>query len=105
MIKNPWIENDDGNNAGVFNPTSGCTVRNNVAPAIMVSSNTVSDFNVVAKAANYNSLFESVSTFNLKPCAGSCLIDQGFAKGAPSIDHVGIARPRGLGIDIGAYER
>ncbi len=41
--------------------------------------------------------------FRLSP--GSPAIDRGFAAGAPKDDFDGAPRPRGAGIDLGAYER
>jgi len=44
------------------------------------------------------------SATDLRLTATSPAIDTGLALGAPSTDVLGIARPQGTGIDIGAYE-
>ncbi|MBA3391100.1 MAG: right-handed parallel beta-helix repeat-containing protein, partial [Deltaproteobacteria bacterium] len=49
-------------------------------------------------------LFTDATAGDLTLKAGSPAIDRGAATGAPATDIAGIARPQGLGIDIGAYE-
>jgi hypothetical protein len=47
-------------------------------------------------------LFTSATDLTLK--VGSSAIDKGMTTGAPATDLLGVARPQGAGIDIGAYE-
>ena len=49
-------------------------------------------------------LFVDVSTLNYRLRAGSPAIDAGSAAGAPAVDFDGAPRPRGAGVDIGAFE-
>jgi parallel beta-helix repeat protein len=44
------------------------------------------------------------SSTDLRLSAASPAIDKGLALGAPTTDVLGVARPQGTGIDIGAYE-
>jgi parallel beta-helix repeat protein len=48
-------------------------------------------------------LFTAATDLTLK--SGSLAIDKGLATGAPTVDVLGVARPQGAGIDLGAYER
>jgi hypothetical protein len=47
-------------------------------------------------------LFTAAADLTLK--SGSTAIDKGLPTGAPATDILGVARPQGTGIDIGAYE-
>ncbi len=48
--------------------------------------------------------FVNASGGNLRLRAGSPCVDTGTAVGAPDTDILGAARPRGAGVDMGAYE-
>jgi len=48
--------------------------------------------------------FEDAAAGDLRLAGGSPCIDAGTAEGAPGTDLVGIARPQGGGVDMGAYE-
>jgi hypothetical protein len=62
----------------------------------------ISDHNIVVK--NYADFFVDYNAGNLHLKNGCAAIDAGVADLAPTIDRDGIARPKGNGIDIGAYE-
>ena len=49
-------------------------------------------------------LFTDAAGSDFSLLEASPAIDAGLSEGAPAIDIVGVARPQGAGIDIGAYE-
>ena len=50
-------------------------------------------------------MFVDPANNNYQVKVGSPAIDKGSATAAPAFDILGIARPQGAGIDIGAYEQ
>lgn len=48
--------------------------------------------------------FASAAANDFRLTAQSPALDQGLAQGAPALDILGIVRPQGAGIDLGAYE-
>ncbi len=96
----PWIRISDHKSG---TPSTGCIVRNNLTTAMSISSEgVISDHNIVVK--NYADFFVDYNAGNLHLKNGCAAIDAGVADLAPTIDRDGIARPKGNGIDIGAYE-
>ena len=97
----PWImvnPHKDGT------PSRGCVIRNNIAPTITATGDTVEDHNhrLVADDA----LFVDPQNFDFHLRAdATVVIDAGSLDLAPSDDLDGLARPRGAGIDLGCYER
>jgi hypothetical protein len=52
-----------------------------------------------------DTVFTNVSAGDFTLAAGSPAVDAGLATDAPDADILGISRPQGSGVDIGAYER
>lgn len=98
----PWI--------GFFNHKNGetcanCIIRNNIAPSYTVGTGVSADHNyTIASHASYTELFTDHEHFNVRLRPGSALIDVGSADMAPLLDREGTTRPRGAGVDLGAYE-
>lgn len=96
----PWIRINDHKNG---TPPSGCIVRNNLTTAMNVSKQgVIVDHNTIVK--NYSDFFVDYKAFNLHLKKGCDAVDAGTADLAPAIDRDKITRPKGSGIDIGAYE-
>ncbi len=99
----PWIRVGDHKTRG---PGSGNTIINNIAPSYQLGSNAggTSSNNLSVAFASYASYFNDAPGFDFYPIAGSPLIDQGTAIGAPELDIDGTIRPQGSAHDVGAYE-
>jgi len=96
----PWIRIGEHKNGTL--PT-GCIVRNNLTTAINISAQgVISDHNIIVK--NYADFFVDYNSGNLHLKNSCAAVDEGMADLAPTIDRDGISRPKGSGIDIGAYE-
>ena len=54
---------------------------------------------------NVDPLFANLPAWDFRLGAGSQCIDNGTATNAPDTDLLGLARPQGAGVDMGAYER
>lgn len=96
----PWIRvnpHKDGT------PSRGCVIRNNIAPTIVATGDTVEDHNHLLTASD--NLFENPDVFDYHLRSNATeVIDQGSSESAPDIDLDGVERPRGSGIDLGCYE-
>jgi hypothetical protein len=92
---------------------TGIIFRNNIAWGnndydIRGESGTVVDNNLCAEAfcqIRSDPQFENVASRNLRLRATSPALDAGSTVLAPALDILGVARPQGAGIDLGAYER
>jgi hypothetical protein len=85
-------------------PSSGCTVRNNLATAIHVQPGeemTVDHNLIVDEPASFFVDFAG-RDFRLKK--GSPALDAGSPDLAPETDMLGTTRPQGRAVDLGAYE-
>lgn len=82
-------------------PSSGMTITNNLFYATVSydSNNTYGSNYVYDQDPLFVSPTTNFSITNLSPA-----LDTGTATNAPSLDYAGIARPKGVGYDIGAYE-
>ncbi len=85
-------------------PSSGCTIRNNLASAIHVSEgkDIEVDHNLIAR--DPQSWFVDFAAGDLRLKKGSPAVDAGSRQTAPETDRLGTARPQGGGVDVGAYE-
>lgn len=96
----PWISIDahkDGT------PPENCIVRNNLATDFANAATGVTeDHNTII--TDPFALFVDPNAHDVHLLPGVSVIDQGSSDLAPSIDKDGIARPQGLGFDLGAYE-
>jgi parallel beta-helix repeat protein len=99
----PWIMVTDHKNG---TPSSGVTVRNNIATDFSFSGGFTEDHNIEIT-------MNEASTYFINPAGGigdyhliatSPAIDAGSEEGAPNIDKDGVTRPQGAGFDIGCYE-
>lgn len=85
-------------------PSENVVVRNNLAMSFVLSGiNLVNDHNLQFTHANAASLFVA-PPYDLRLRADSPAIDAGSAELAPTHDALGVPRPQGAGIDLGAYE-
>lgn len=84
-------------------PSEECVVKNNIANTFAVDGEQSHNLTLNNIAA-YGLHFADPLAFDFHLQAGSSAIDQGDATVAPAIDHDGILRPQGAGVDIGAYE-
>ena len=85
-------------------PSSGCTVRNNLATSLHVQSgqDMTADHNLIVD--DPTSVFVDAAGRDLRLREGSPAIDAGSGDLAPEIDVVGTSRPQGRAVDLGAYE-
>jgi hypothetical protein len=85
-------------------PSSGCTIRNNLATSLHVQSGQemTADHNLIVDEPT--SFFVDFAGCDLRLRNGSLAIDAGSPDLAPEIDVVGTSRPQGRAVDLGAYE-
>lgn len=95
----PWIRIGNHKNG---TPSTGCVVRNNLTSSLNVSDGVQVDHNLIVK--DPKALFVDVAAYDLRLRSGSEAIDAGSSELAPSWDAARTSRPRGRGIDVGAYE-
>lgn len=98
----PWIMVTDDKDGTA---SSGCVVRNNVAPSVTAGSGCAADHNYEAAIGEYASLFVSPDDLDFRLLPGTALVDSGYYALAPAFDVEGKLRPRGGGYDLGAFER
>jgi len=85
-------------------PSSGCTVRNNLATSLHVSTgrDMTADHNLIVD--DPASVFVDLAGRDFRLRKGSPAIDKGSQDLVPEIDVVGTSRPQGQAVDVGAYE-
>ncbi len=85
-------------------PSSGCTVRNNLATSLHVASgdDMTVDHNLIVD--DPGSVFVDAAKHDLRLKKQSPAVDAGSGEQAPENDILGISRPKGEAVDIGAYE-
>jgi hypothetical protein len=84
-------------------PSRDCVVRNNLASALDVrGENMTVDHNLVVERPE--DFFLNPNRYDMRLRPDCPAIDAGTAELAPSIDILGVHRPQGKGIDLGAYE-
>ena len=97
----PWIKIDDHKDG---TPSSGCIVRNNIAPSFRNGDGVQSDHNLQVPSAFYSNHFVGFENLNLRLLESSTAVNAGSGEGAPSTDIEKTPRPQGEAVDIGAYE-
>lgn len=91
-----WFEDAQVQIGGLAKSVS--VARNYYAPAVRVIG--AFDASPVTDAVT----FADPVTYDFRPLAGSAVVDAGLAVDQVPIDHAGLPRPQGRGIDIGAFE-
>ena len=96
----PWIQivNDQD---GVS--SQNCIIRNNLSTDINFGTGVTSDSNQIV--ADPTLFYVDPEAYDLQLLEGSPAVDVANEDLAPAIDHDGIQRPQGVGIDVGAYEK
>jgi len=94
----PWIAIDNHKNGTV---SEGNVVRNNLATSFDLVAGTVDDHNIVVKDVLEH--FLGYPT-DLRLKATSEAVNTGTSDLAPTVDALGIPRPQGTAVDVGAYE-
>jgi len=96
----PWIrvaEHKDGR------MPENCIVRNNLTTALNnAAEGVVEDHNLLIE--DPTALFVDPAAHDLHLLETAAAVDAGSSDGAPALDRDRIERPRGNGVDIGAYE-
>ena len=96
----PWImigDHKDGR------PSRSCLIRNNIARSISAGDGVRADHNL--ETTDLAAVFEDPAALDFRPLAGGPAVDTGSPDEAPAVDLAGNERPRGEGVDLGAYER
>jgi hypothetical protein len=83
-------------------PSTGCTVRNNIATGISIEGGVIEDHNISITRSAYNDYFTDPAAFNYHLTTASPAINKGSTSLAPIIDIAKIQRD--VTPDIGAYE-
>jgi parallel beta-helix repeat protein len=95
----PWICIDKHKNGTA---SVNCVVRNNLATDFKNAPGVQQENNLIIK--DPASIFVDADRFDLHLRAGAAAIDAGSSLNAPKLDRDRIPRPKGSGIDVGAYE-
>jgi parallel beta-helix repeat protein len=85
-------------------PSSGCTVRNNLASSLHAQTgpDMTADHNLIVE--DPTSVFVDAAGHDFRLRKRSPAIDMGARDLAPKIDIEGTPRPQGAAVDLGAYE-
>jgi hypothetical protein len=85
-------------------PAESCVVRNNLTTALSIDTGhgMQSDHNIILR--DPAAFFVDYAAFNLRLKSGCAAIDSGSSLLAPPTDIVGVTRPVGRAVDVGAYE-
>lgn len=96
----PWVRIGDTKGTASRN----CVVINNLTSSLQIARNStrVKDHNMIIE--DPESLFVNPAKQDLRLKRGSPAIDAGRRELAPEKDRVGIPRPQGEAVDLGAYE-
>jgi hypothetical protein len=96
----PWIrivDHKDGR------PSVDCLIRNNIAGSIHDGDGVAADHNLAT--TDLEAVFVDPAARDYRLRDGSEAVDAGTTELAPLSDIEGTARPRGEGVDLGAFER
>ena len=85
-------------------PSTGCTVKNNVANSFDAPGQSVGSNQSFSTVADYHNNFVDADNYDFNLLSNSVLVDAGDAAVAPPFDINGTSRANGQGPDIGAYE-
>ncbi|HRB81817.1 MAG TPA: choice-of-anchor Q domain-containing protein [Nitrospira sp.] len=97
----PWIMITSHKNG---TSSQNSIIRNNIAPTIDPGSGSTADHNLVSNAGNLSQIFANPVSLDYRLKLGSIAIDAGSSVNPPLLDFLGMSRPVGAGIDIGAHE-
>lgn len=84
-------------------PSAGCTVYNNLAGQINVDAIESNNFEI-RSIGDYETFFRDYAARDFRLLPSSPAIDAGLDSLAPATDILGVLRPQGLHVDVGAYE-
>lgn len=86
-------------------PPEGCIVRNNLTNSLACDDIGVTlDHNITFSMSRVDSFFLNYPAFDLRLKPNCAAVDSGSSLLAPLTDFLGITRPQGLRVDVGAYE-
>ena len=87
-------------------PSVDSVIRNNITNSVLADDGVTVDHNLLLSTiAAYDSHFTRFEDLDLTLVSGSSAIDAGSEDGASYYDILGVTRPQGNAIDLGAYER
>ncbi|GEM_PF-2734770 len=99
------------NNISAYNDAGNMSLKSNVdEKEVIIENNLYYGYTTSHPGKNYftvtdlNTLFTNISNFDFTLKKGATAIDNGSSLSAPEKDFAGNPRPKGKGIDIGAYE-
>ncbi len=85
-------------------PSRDCVIRNNLVSALDVRGETMtSDHNLIV--ADRQAFFVDAAKYDFRLRTDSPAIDAGTSEAAPIADILGVKRPQGRAVDVGAYEK
>lgn len=85
--------------------SSDCVIQNNITNGVNAVESVSIDSNLVLpELSTYARHFVDVDNFNYSLLAGSTALDVGVDTYAPFYDILGVERPQGEKVDLGAYE-